>query len=301
MTFSVGVAAAIFAAHSVAHAQTKTWSTSADFNEGIYFNTNSGTVPGAIWLNRFGTAPVPFINIPTGGRLAADRGWPYTPGRIVRVNTESGRVVGEYRCTPEAFESAPSRVVVDRQGNVWVTNRYESAGTFAVTKIGVLLGGERFFSPAPGLFLPHPLGEYVKDPVYTTGVDRDGDGYIRISAGLGNLLGWTATAGFDLDSSVPSAAPGTVRQADDELITVFKRYRGSGGKSRSIALDESDDIWLGFHDGPTGVIQVDGDDGVVKRTILGPLVGYTMLYQNGYLWGTAVDTGDVRPKPVSGE
>lgn len=277
------------------HAQVKTWTSSADFNEGTYFNTNSGAEPGALKLNRFGTAPVPFINIPVGGPLAAARGWPSSPGRIVRVNTETGRVVGEYRCTPESLPSAPSRAVVDRQGNIWVTNRYEGEGTFAVTKIGVILGGERFYSPAPGVFLPHPLGEYVKDPVYTTGVDRDNDGYIRTSAGLSNLLGWTATTGFDLDSSVPGDAPGTVRQADDELITLFKRHRSTGGRVRSIALDENDDIWIGFQDGQTGVLQLDGDDGRVKRTILGPLVGYTMLYQNGYLWGTSIDQGDVRP------
>lgn len=283
------------AAASVSWGQVKTWTTVSDFNEGTYFNTNSTAVPGELRLNRFGTAPLPFLNIPVGGRLVADRGWPYVPGRIVRVNTESGLVVGEYRTTPAQFESAPSRGVVDKAGNVWVTNRYEGSGTYAVTKIGVIVGGERFFRPAPGVYLPHPLGEYVKDPIYTTGVDRDGDGFIRTSAGLGNLLPWNGTAGKDLDSSVADAAPGTVKEADDELITVFKRYRGSGGKSRSIAIDDNENIWLGFHDGQTGVLKLDNADGRVLQTILTPLVGYTMLYQDGYLWGTAIDTLDNRP------
>ncbi|MBS1704881.1 MAG: hypothetical protein JST40_03330 [Armatimonadetes bacterium] len=275
--------------------QSKTWSTSQDFNEGIYFNTNSTAVPGELRLNRFGTAPVPFINIPVGGRTLADRGWPYSVGRIVRVNTETGLVVGEYRCTPAGLESSPSRAVVDSLGNVWATNAYEGQGTRAVTKIGVIIGGTRYYQPIPGVFIQHPLGEYVKDPTYTTGVDRNGDGYIRTSAGLGNLLAWDGTTGKDLDSSVPEAAPGTVQEADDELITVFKRYRGSGGKSRSIALDENNKVWVGFHDNVVGVMQLDDVDGHVIKTLEGPIPGYTMLYQNGQLWATAIDTVDNRP------
>ncbi len=281
------------------NAQVKTWTTTNDFNEGTYFNTNSSTVPGELRLNKFGTAPVPFINVPAGGRVVADRGWPYTPGRVVRINTETGQVVGEYRTTPNSLEAAPSRCVVDSFGNAWVTNRYEGAGTYAVTKIAVLIGGTRYYQPVKGIYLPHPLGEYVKDPVFTTAVDRDGDGYIRTSVGLGNLLDWDATSGKDLDSSVASEAPGTVQEANDELITVFKRYRGSGGKSRSIAIDGRNHIWIGFHDSQYGILELDPDDGHILQTLITPLPGYTMLYQDGELWTTAIDTVDNRPYRIN--
>ncbi|NUL82172.1 MAG: hypothetical protein HUU60_05530 [Armatimonadetes bacterium] len=283
-------------------AQVKTWTTTQDFNEGLYFNTNSTAVPGEIRLNRLGTAPVPFINIPVGGPELAARGWNPSPGRIVRVNTDTGVVAGEYRLTPEALSSAPSRAVVDSQGNVWVTNRYEASGTHSVTKIGVIVGGTRYYRPLPGVYIPHPLGEYVREPLYTTGVDRDGDGYIRTSAGLGNLLPWVGTAGNDLDSSVPPDAVGTVRQAADELITVFKRLSTGGNRTRAVAIDENDDIWVG--NDPGGAFQVwklDGDDGRRLQAItVGGSYVYSMFYQGGFLWVSQTAEGVRRVDVTTG-
>lgn len=272
-------------------AQTKTWTSTADFNEGIYFNTNASSVPGEVRLNRLGTAPVPFINVPVGGRELANRGWNYSPGRIVRIDTNSGKVVGEYRCVPNQFESAPSRAVVDSQGNVWMTTRYEGSGVHAITKIGIIIGGQRFFRPMPGIYIPHPLGEYVLDPDFTTGVDRDGDGYIRTSAGSGNYLPWNGTSGNDLDSSLPESAPGTVREAADELILVFKRFNGSPANGRCVAIDEDDNVWAGANLAGIEMWKLDGGDGsvVLKRNLSGGSYAYSAFYDQGFLWVSVYD------------
>lgn len=289
-TLHLWVGTALLLSACVGSGQVKTWTTTSHFNEGLFFNTNATSVPGEIRLNRFGTAPVPFINIPVGGGKLASAGWTNSPGRIVRIDTTAGRVVGEYRLSPEQLSSAPSRAVVDSLGNVWVTNRYDGFGVNAVTKVGVLVGGTRYYRPLPGVFVPHPLGEYVREPVYTTGVDRDGDGYIRTSAGPGNLLGWNATAGSDLDSSVPPAAPGIVQQADDELITVYKRLSGGGNNTRAVAVDEENNIWVGNDVSGHEVWKLDGTDG---HKLLGYPIGgsyvYSMFFQGGFLWVSGVD------------
>lgn len=281
-----------------AAAQVKTWTTTADFATGTFFNTNSTAVSGAITMNPTGTAPLPFINIPVGGREIVDRGWNYIPGQLTRVNTQTGEIVGQYRLTPNDLVSAPSRAVVDRFGNCWVTNNYEGNGVIAVTKIGIIIGGSRYSQPLPGVYVSDPYGEYVKDAVFTTGVDRDGDGYIRTSTGrFGSLLDWNGTAGADLDASIPRGAAGTVAQADDELILVFKRYESSDGQRRSVALDENDDIWVGgTNAGTRCAYQIDGDTGAIIRDITHPdaYTGYNLFYDRGILWGSRPDEGSCR-------
>jgi len=115
------ISSALLAASVGAHL--KTWSTTADFNEGMFFNTNATKALDELQLNQTGRAPLPFINVPLGGRELANRGWRYIPGQLYRINTESGVIVGQYRLTPNVLESSPSRAVVDRFGNCWVTNR----------------------------------------------------------------------------------------------------------------------------------------------------------------------------------
>ena len=285
-------------------AQAKIWTSTTDFNEGTYFNTNSTVEQGSLRLNRRGTAPVPFLNVPVGGRELANRGWRYEPGRVVRIDTVTGEVVGDYRTTPIQFESAPSRAVVDGEGNLWVTNRYEGSGITAVTKIGVLIGGVRYRKLGPGAYVPDPFGQYVKDPTYTTGVDRDGDGYIRTSRGLGDYLNWNATAGKDLDSSIPDAADGLVEEAEDELVLIFKRHRGTGNRNRSVAIDGDDNIWVGFQDSQTGALRIDPHTGGVNRTILSPLIAYGLLFHSGWLIGSGANSSSnvkiTRVDPVTG-
>lgn len=287
------IAGGLIAVSSVA--QIRQWTSTEDFGTGTFFNTNATTALGEVRLSPQGTAPTAFLNVPVGGGRLVDRGWPNTPGRIMRIDTRTLRVVGEYRLTPQSLTSMPSRAVVDSLGNVWATNAYDG-GTVAVTKIGVIIGGTRHAKLGTGIYVPDLNGEYVKDPVFTTGVDRDGDGYIRTSAGLDNLLPWQATTGGDLDSSIPAGAPGTVTQADDELILVFKRHRGQVGAgsdryTRALAIDGDNDVWVGFSEPGYGVIKLDGDDGRTLDTLLGPSAGYFLLWDSNRLWSSRIEGG----------
>lgn len=282
------VAGLLLGLASAGFAQTKTWTTTADFNEGAYVNTNANDVPDQVQLNPVGRAPVPFLNLPVGEG---------NDGRLVRVNTQTGQVVGVYRAVPIQFQSRPSRCAVDSQGNAWVTTAYGSH-VVAVTKIGVIVGGIRGRKGPGGQFIEDPNGEYVKDWTFTTGVDRDGDGLIRTSRGRGNLLAWNATAGNDLDSSIPDNAPGTVREAEDELILVFKRHKGSNGLTRGVSVDSEDRAIVAYDPGASnaGLLILDKTDGRILRDIsLGSMeFGYFVLADQNLIWtsipGKVVDT-----------
>jgi hypothetical protein len=63
-------------------------------------------------------------------------------GTVVRINTSTGAILGEYWSAPENRGRNPSRTTVDFYGNVWVGNRDESdGGKGSVIKIGVVEGG----------------------------------------------------------------------------------------------------------------------------------------------------------------
>jgi len=187
----------------------------------------------------------PFVNI-----AASER------GTIVRIDVTSGEVVGEYNTAPgwrtygqpdpEFYMGHdPSRTTVDLFGNVWVGNRDESSlvdgfPAGSVTRIGVILGGVRGnkVDNGDGTYSvdPDPEGEYLQGPFqYSTAVDRDGDGLIKTSRGLGHILDWTNAGGSD--------SLGGVSTADDELILNYTRTVGAG--TRTVAVDGNNDVWVG--------------------------------------------------------
>jgi streptogramin lyase len=66
-------------------------------------------------------------------------------------------------------------------------------------------------------------------------VDRDGDGLIKTSRGLGDIRPWTNAAGADTH--------GGVTTADDECIINYTRVTGTG--TRTVAVDANNDVWVG--------------------------------------------------------
>jgi hypothetical protein len=66
-------------------------------------------------------------------------------------------------------------------------------------------------------------------------VDRDGDGLIKTSHGLGNILPWTNAGGADTH--------GGVTTADDECIINYTRVIGTN--TRTVAVDANNDVWTG--------------------------------------------------------
>ena len=103
-----------------------TFTTDADFGTGVFSSTNRNAPPGdAVKLNDGIVTPYDFIWMALSGR-----------GTAVRVDTNTGAILGEYYTSPNGMGRNPSRTTVDLNGNVWVGNRNESgSGWGSVTKI----------------------------------------------------------------------------------------------------------------------------------------------------------------------
>ncbi|MDT8324003.1 MAG: hypothetical protein RRA94_07835, partial [Bacteroidota bacterium] len=208
---------AAFLTASAQAQQTKSWTLDADFDEGLMINVNHDVVSDQLQLNHE-SALLPYVNV-----AASDR------GTVIRIDANTGDILGEYRTTPEGLTHNPSRTTVDRAGNVWAGNRdqprFPMNGEGSVIKIGVVLGGTR----CDRYGVPNPTGAYLKPPfLYSTAVDRDGDGLIRTSRGLGDINGWSGSS---------------IDDAEDECILLYKNVPARN--CRHISVDADNDVWVG--------------------------------------------------------
>lgn len=261
----------------------RTYTTTADFNEGVLTQVNT-SVADQLQLNTVPPAgSLPFVCVAMNGL-----------GRVIRVNANTGEVMGDYRTAPQGqpgqfFGTAPSRTAVDSLGNVWVTNEGESGQVSgvpkgSVVKIGIIVGGTR--TDAQGN--PNPTGEYLKPPfLYSTAVDRNGDGLIRTSRGLNNALNW---------SNVTDGVGGTdglVQDADDELILVYQRVAPIA--ALHVSVNAANDVWVGGY--PAGGAgqpfqKLRGTDGAILATVPVSCGGYGgIMSPAGILWSTSPQEG----------
>jgi streptogramin lyase len=205
---------------------------------------------------------------------------------MIRVDAVSGAVLGEYRTAPQGLAGNPSRTSVDSQGNVWIGNADEESplpGTSAprgsVVKIGICLGGTRVNADGT----PNPNGLYLKGPfALNTCVDRNHDGLIRTSRGLGDVLAWpNVTDGL-------GGNDGIVQDAVDEAILVYQRTTGQ--QVRHVSVDANDDVWVaGYPIFPTFFDKLSGTDGSFLTTIPAPGCGGHggVVDGQGVLWSTS--------------
>ena len=202
----------------------KKYTNDSDFSEGLKLSVNTG-ISGSLRLDQ-PNQPLPFISIPCSGR-----------GTLVRININTGEVVGEYLTAPADMKKNPSRTTVDKFGNTWVTNRDEDGilngvQMGSITRIGITLGGTRTNEAGQA----DPNGQYLKPPfLYNTCVDRNGDGLIRTSKGMGNILNWSNLGGAN--------TAGGVSTAEDEAIITYTRVLSTG--TRTVAIDQNNDVWVG--------------------------------------------------------
>ncbi|HWI60945.1 MAG TPA: hypothetical protein VNT75_03805 [Symbiobacteriaceae bacterium] len=235
-------------------AATRTYTTSADFDEGILVGVEHETVPDQLQLSRSVTT-LPFIWVPNNN------------GTVSKVDTTTGNELGRYFATKPGLpeDGSPSRTTVDLQGNVWVGNR--TAGT--VVKIGLLEAGQ--------------CVDRNRNGTIETSRDRNGDGNISTFP-TAEILPWGTDECVLFEVVlVPGQegpyVPGTYTGPYDTNYW--------GVSPRSLAIDANNNLWAG-----TGTSQkfyyIDGDTGEIRDVIdLAPWghqsYGAT-IDRNGILW-----------------
>src|SRR3990172_6315996 len=160
-----------------------TYTLDADFDQGALVGVNHDAPNGdQLQLNGSGGA-FNFIWIAASAR-----------GTIVKINTDTGAILGEYQSAPSGRPRNPSRTTVDANGNVWASNRDE-AGFVAA---GAIAPGV----PAAG----GGMGSVLRLGLKENGqcIDRHGvlitdppDGIIQTSTGLGDIKAWLNGGGVN--------------------------------------------------------------------------------------------------------
>ncbi|UCD82411.1 MAG: hypothetical protein JSW26_13585 [Desulfobacterales bacterium] len=288
----------LFAGHS-AMAIEVTYTDNSDFAQGILEGLNHKATPDQLQLN---SAPITFkfINVAASKRIGR--------GTLVRINAETGEIMGEYWTAPQGYKGNPSRTSVDSEGNVWTANRDEDGKidgvpSGSVVKIGLAIGGTRVSKVEKdddgddsGLdVVEDPLGQYLAPPFdYATCIDRDGDGLIKTSRGLGDVLDWKDGG----DSQ--GGTDGLVTDADDECILLFQRLPNAAN-AQHVSVDANDDVWVGGYPGFPGFFgnpamfhKLDGDTAAVIDSFDASLsTGFGcggfggLVDENGILWSAS--------------
>jgi len=187
-------------------------------------------------------------------------------GTVVKIDTLTGQILGEYQSAPDNRGRNPSRTTVDANGNVSAGNRNEAAGgQGSIVHIGLEENGQC--------------------------VDRNGNGTIETSTGLGDIKPWSNAGNADDN--------GGVSTAEDECIIHY--VRTSGTNVRTVAVDGNNDVWVGglgnriheLYDGATGQ--------PVLGTQFNPgCGGYGGLIDgNGVLWSASLSNALLRYDPVA--
>jgi len=188
-----------------------TYTLNADFDEGTLVNVNHD-VADQLQLNSV-AKPFAFIWVAVS-----------TKGTVVKIDVNTGVVLGEYRTAPNGRALDPSRTTVDSNGNVWATNRAES-GLVAANAIALGL------PPADGR-----MGSVVHIGLEENGqcVDRNLNGVIDTSTGLDDILPWINGSGVnDL---------GGVSTAEDECIIHYTRVNAYG--ARHVSVNTANNVWV---------------------------------------------------------
>ena len=215
-----------------------TYTLNSDFDMGALVNVNHDIVADQLQLNNE-SKPFDFIWVAASGR-----------GTIVKIDTKTGEILGEYLSAPNGRGRDPSRTTVDNDGNVWAGNRAESSdGKGSAVRIG--------------------LEENCQCQ------DRNGNGIIDTSTGLGDIRPWTNAGGADNN--------GGVSTAEDECIINY--VRTSAIIVRTVAVDADNNVWIGGpNDGKHELY--DGDTGdPIPDTLFYGFGGYGgLIDDNGVLW-----------------
>ncbi len=173
-------------------------------------------------------------------------------GSIVKIETRTGEVLGEYATSPDAgvANGNPSRTTVALDGSVWVGNRADGS----VLHVG----------------LPE-LGQCI---------DRNGNGTIDTSNGYGDVRPWPGSANLG----------GGVTAAQDECILHYVKV--SAAAVRHVSVERDNNVWVSGYEGlNSGVFNlIHGETGEILRTESNAgCGGYGGLVdRNGVIWSSSL-------------
>lgn len=215
----------------------------ADFNQGTLVNVNYDT-PDQLQLDNEST-PFNFIWVAASSR-----------GTIVKIDTLTGNVLGEYRSSPDGMARNPSRTTVDSNGAVWTTNRDEAGGgAGSVVKIGLLENGGC--------------------------TDRNGNGVIDTSTGLGDIKAWDNVGGVD--------SVGGVATAVDECVQLYVRLPGATN-ARHVSVDPDNNVWVGGYTSKHFLL-LNNATGATLKDFWANCGGYGGLVDaHGVVWSAGLDS-----------
>lgn len=120
-------------------------------------------------------------------------------GTVVKINTDTDEIIGEYKTAPDGQPLNPSRTTVDKDGNLWVANRNGNS----VTKIGLVENGQY----------------------------REGTTGTNTSTGFGDVKAWSNANGADTNGGVSTAA--------DDCILQYVRTSSTGTRHVSVDKDNN--------------------------------------------------------------
>jgi streptogramin lyase len=231
----------------------RTYTTDADFDEGILVGVEHETVHDQLQLSKQVTT-LPFLWVPNND------------GTVSKVDAETGRELGRYRVAPPELPLGgnPSRTTVDLQGNCWVGCR--QAGT--VVKIGL-----------------YEAGEWIDrngDGICETSHDANGDGDITGD----EILPWgqDECVLFEvvlIPGHEGTYTPGTYPGPYDTDYW--------GVAPRGLAVDAHNNLWAGTYS-TSKYYYIDGKTGAILKTVdVSPWNHHAygaVIDKNGVLWSS---------------
>ncbi len=172
------------------------YTTSTDFDNGTFVNVNHNDVQDQLQLDN-SSKPFNFIWVACSVR-----------GTVVKVDTISGAILGEYRTAPNSRGNGdPSRTTVDKDGSVWVANR---------NNVG-----------------PHGRGTIVHIGLIENNQceERNGIPGIQTSTKLTDIKSWANESGIR-----------SVSTAVDECIVHYTEVNSTG--TRHVSIDSDNNVWV---------------------------------------------------------
>jgi len=182
-------------------------------------------------------------------------------GTVVKINTETGAVIGEYLTSPSGQPKDPSRTTVDQNGNVWATNRDGNS----VVHIGLVENGQC--------------------------VDRNANGIIETSAGFGDIKPWPNTGGANTN--------GGVTLAQDECIIHYTKVNSFG--TRHVSVNKDNDVWVSGTSGRRFDLIDGKTGGIKRAEPTVGFGGYGgLIDKNGVIWSSNPMLRWDTSKPLTG-